>query len=231
MGLIKCGCVARGVHAICEYDASVGGEDLTELARQALPQIPRTQKNKFGVATASQSSVFQGKKFQYLEQGDLLFLSIVDVHDTNHSTELVHEFLVMMRQAFLQNVTVQNQERGTQMLRKLISEFNSNCSTTQLQAVEQELHQVTDIMKQNIDCVLARGERMNSLVEKSQTLRDDSVGFRKAAHDAQKRAWWQTQRNRLYMFVFGVAITYLLAAVRYGPTLGVFLSSGGDGGE
>ena len=56
--------------------------------------------------------------------------------------------------------------------------------------MEKELHEVTNLMRKNIDSVLERGERMNSLVDKTVSLQDDALAFRRASNNVKKEAWW-----------------------------------------
>eukprot|EP00913_Durusdinium_trenchii_P008644 g8118.t1 len=60
--LILSAAVARGTFVLCEYDASTGADDLTEISRKVLPKIPRTG--------AIRSYVYGGHTFNYLLDKD-----------------------------------------------------------------------------------------------------------------------------------------------------------------
>lgn len=86
--LILSASVARGTFVLCEYDASTGADDLTEISRKVLPKIPRTG--------AIRSYVYGGHTFNYLLDKDLIFLCIA----APTATELVFEFLNEFRRTF-----------------------------------------------------------------------------------------------------------------------------------
>lgn len=59
-----------------------------------------------------------------------------------------------------------------------------------------------DIMVQNIDSILQRGERLDLLVDKTDTLAGQAYAFRRGARSVRRQQWWKNTR-----------ITVLLGAV------------------
>ena len=56
-------------------------------------------------------------------------------------------------------------------------------------------------MVQNIDSILQRGERLDLLVDKTDTLAGQAYAFRRGARSVRRQQWW---RNIRIMFLTGV---------------------------
>ncbi|CAE8648464.1 unnamed protein product, partial [Polarella glacialis] len=186
--LIQSGLVARGTFVLCEYDASTGSDDLTEISRKVLGKIPRTG--------AIRSYVYAGHTFNYLLEKDLIFLCIAA---SSTGSELVFQFLGEFRRSFeslSRKLNGGNREAElTRMLRDLISRYNTDKSKNQMRQMEQELEDVTDLMRDNLSKVMERGERIESLIDKTSQLKNESVSFRANAKKYNDDAWWRDQKG------------------------------------
>lgn len=74
--------------------------------------------------------------------------------------------------------------------------------------MERDLQDVTNVMKKNLDSVLERGEKMNSLVGKTDMLANQSHSFRRAAVEARQKQWWETVRDKLIMAIVLLALLW-----------------------
>mmetsp|Transcript_108176 Transcript_108176/g.187853 ORF Transcript_108176/g.187853 Transcript_108176/m.187853 type:complete len:227 (+) Transcript_108176:111-791(+) len=196
--VIKSALVARGTFVICEYDASTGSEDLNEVSRKVLSKIPRTG--------GLRSYVYAGYTFNYLLDKDLIFLCIAAVAA---GSELIFQFLGEFRSRFERCSRIGSNNRAaemTRMLRDLIAQYNSDQSTTKVKQMEQELEDVTEMMRDNISKVMERGERIESLIDKTALLKSESVSFRAGAKRHNDELWWRDNRGRLMLFACLVAI-------------------------
>lgn len=202
--IIKSALVARGTFVVCEYDASTGGDDLNEISRKVLPKVPRTGSVR--------SYVYHGYTFNYLLDKELIFLCIASI---SAGSEVVFQFLSDFRKSFekYSRPQVVGSNRGaemTRMLRDLMGQYNSEGSSTKVHQMEQELESVTDMMKDTIGKVMERGERIESLIDKTALLKSESVSFRAQAKRHNDNLWWQDQRGRLYL---GLILLALCTAV------------------
>mmetsp|Transcript_109348 Transcript_109348/g.316057 ORF Transcript_109348/g.316057 Transcript_109348/m.316057 type:complete len:228 (-) Transcript_109348:18-701(-) len=195
--LIKSALVARGTFVLCEYDASTAGDDLTEVSRKVLSKIPRTGSIR--------SYMYGGHTFNYLVEKDLLFLCIaVD----SAGRELVFQFLEEFRESFDKHSRIAGPNRGaelTRTLRDLIMQYNEG-STTKVKQMQQELDDVTDMMRDNLGKVMERGERLESLIDKTHELSSDSTAFRSGAKRYNDTLWWRDQRGRMMLGLVVVAV-------------------------
>ncbi|CAK0854852.1 unnamed protein product [Prorocentrum cordatum] len=133
---------------------------------------------------------------------DLIFLCIAALAA---GSEQVFQFLSDFRRSFeKQSRTLNGANRGaelTRMLRDLIASYNEERSS-KVKTMEQELEDVTDMMRDNISKVMERGERIESLIDKTSALKSESVSFRDKARRHNDALWWRDQRGRMILGVF-----------------------------
>jgi len=93
--------------------------------------------------------------------------------------------------------------------------------------MEQDLQDVTQLMKQNLNSVLERGEKMNNLVNKSGRLADDSMSFRRAAQTASRKQWWDHWKDRIWVIVAVVLLIWVFFYLVCGVNIFSALVGGG----
>ena len=76
--------------------------------------------------------------------------------------------------------------------------------------VQSELDNVRDIMSQNIEQVLERGERIDLLVDKTDRLGGNARDFRVRSRGLRRRMWWKNVRLMVMLVVVIVFLIYLL---------------------
>jgi len=64
-------------------------------------------------------------------------------------------------------------------------------------------------MVQNIDSILQRGERLDLLVDKTDTLAGQAYAFRRGARNVRRQQWWKNVRIMMLTGVVGVVSTLL----------------------
>ncbi|GJJ12914.1 hypothetical protein Clacol_007161 [Clathrus columnatus] len=89
------------------------------------------------------------------------------------------------------------------VLSKLMTDFNAQqtpggASSSQnadaIQQAQNELNQVKDIMVHNVEQILSRGERIELLVDKTDSMAGQSLAFRKGAKAARRKMFWKNQK-------------------------------------
>jgi vesicle-associated membrane protein 7 len=76
-----------------------------------------------------------------------------------------------------------------------------------LKSVQREMDDVRDIMSENIERVLERGERIDLLVDKTDRLRGSTTDFRVRSLGLKRRMWW---KNVKLMALLVLVILFLL---------------------
>src|ERR1700744_3072699 len=63
-----------------------------------------------------------------------------------------------------------------------------------LNQARSELAQVKDIMVQNVEQILSRGERIELLVDKTDSMVSQATAFRRCARTVRRQMWWKNKR-------------------------------------
>jgi hypothetical protein len=81
-----------------------------------------------------------------------------------------------------------------------------------LQRVQDEISEATDVMRQNIEAVVGRGEHLEMLVDKSDQFNANARAFRKQSTTLRSAMWWKSVKTMLIMscfvFVLGLSVAY-----------------------
>ncbi|ODO08849.1 vesicle-associated membrane protein 7 [Cryptococcus wingfieldii CBS 7118] len=79
-------------------------------------------------------------------------------------------------------------------LSKLMHQYTTAPPADPLRQAQSDLNNVKDIMVQNIDSILQRGERLDLLVDKTDTLAGQAYAFRRGARAVRRQQWWKNIR-------------------------------------
>ncbi|KAJ2959094.1 hypothetical protein NQZ79_g5383 [Umbelopsis isabellina] len=76
--------------------------------------------------------------------------------------------------------------------------------------VQQQVDEVVNIMQDNIDKVMQRGERLDDLRGKTEDLQATAGHFRRGANQVRKRMWWKDLKWKI---IIGVTVLVILAII------------------
>ncbi|RXK36411.1 vesicle-associated membrane protein 7 [Tremella mesenterica] len=97
-------------------------------------------------------------------------------------------------------------------LGRLMDQYTTSPPADPLRQAQTDLNNVKDIMVQNIDSVLQRGERLDLLVDKTDTLAGQAYAFRRGARNVRRQQWWRNIRIMALSGVVGILVLYLFIA-------------------
>lgn len=80
------------------------------------------------------------------------------------------------------------------IIAQMMTQYNTNPPTDELTRAQTELAQVKDIMVQNVEQILSRGERIELLVDKTDTMASQATAFRRGARTVRRSMWWKNTR-------------------------------------
>lgn len=90
------------------------------------------------------------------------------------------------------------------------------CSSRQLlTTLRQEIDSTVNVMRSNINKVSERGERLDSLQDKTDNLAVSAQGFRRGANRVRKQMWWKDMKMRMCLIV-GIIILLIVIIVPSG---------------
>lgn len=93
------------------------------------------------------------------------------------------------------------------MIASLVHEFNTAPPQDELTRAQNELNQVKDIMVQNVEQILSRGERIDLLVDKTDVMAGQATAFRRGARSVRREMWWKN--TKILILSFFVALVSL----------------------
>jgi len=104
----------------------------------------------------------------------------------------------------------------------------SYSATEPVAQLRQQVNDVSDVMRQNVNKVIERGEKLEDLQERSEILEATSNQFQQQATRVKKKMWWQNFKMKIILAVVIIVIIAVLVVVIIAST-GGFNSSGGGG--
>ena len=100
------------------------------------------------------------------------------------------------------------------VISQLMHTYNTNPPTDELTNAQNQLAQVKDIMVQNVEQILSRGERIELLVDKTDNMASQATAFRRGARTVRRQMWWKNTRI--------MALSVVVAVVSIFPSPGCF---------
>jgi hypothetical protein len=95
---------------------------------------------------------------------------------------------------------------------QLMHQFTTSPPLDALQEVQSEINQVKDIMVKNVEQILSRGERIELLVDKTDTLAGQAWAFKRGARSVRRQQFWRNQRILMLTIFVVVFILYIFVA-------------------
>jgi len=94
--------------------------------------------------------------------------------------------------------------------------FQSNANFDQLQ---NQVDEVRDVMTQNIDKILKRGDRLEDLVDKTTELETTAIQFNSQAKKIKRKMWWKNTKMMLILACVVILIIVIISvalALKFG---------------
>jgi hypothetical protein len=120
-------------------------------------------------------------------------------------------------------------------VRRTVEKWNAPGSD-QLVRVQAGLEDIKATMKDAMDKVLERGERMEGILAQSEDIMEAASAFRQGAIAVEKKQWWQMWKWRLLsvlaaLIVIGIPVAFYLIGQDDGSAPAPAPPSGGQGGR
>lgn len=87
--------------------------------------------------------------------------------------------------------------------------YNTAPPEDEITRAQTELNQVKDIMVQNVEQILSRGERIELLVDKTDVMAGQATAFRRGARSVRRQMWWKNTRILALSFLVGLVRSHL----------------------
>ena len=101
-------------------------------------------------------------------------------------------------------------------LKTMLQQYNVAPPGDALSNARKEIDSVKDIMTENIERVLERGERIDLLVDKTDKLGGSARDFRVRSRGLRRQMWWKNVRIMVLLCVVVVFLIYLFVGFACG---------------
>ncbi|KAG7673336.1 hypothetical protein KSW81_006550 [Nannochloris sp. 'desiccata'] len=97
--------------------------------------------------------------------------------------------------------------------------YHNNPSNDTVSRVTGEVNGLREVMVENIERVLERGDRLELLVQKTDELSDSAFVFKRGATTLKRDMWYRNIRTSVYVVLLIILGLYILAALICGPSV------------
>jgi len=200
--------VTRGTVVLAEYTGTSG--NFTTVTRRILEKIPPQD--------AKMSYVYDRHIFHYIVEDGITYLCMAD-----------EEFGRRIPFAFLEDI--KNRFRATygdrgktaiaygmntdfsRVLQNQMDYYSNNPGADRINRVRGEIDEVKSVMVHNIEKVLERGERIELLVDKTESLNQNAFKFKKASNQLKRSMWWKNVKIMIILIVVVIVVVYCIVAI------------------
>ncbi|KAJ3573501.1 hypothetical protein NP233_g2393 [Leucocoprinus birnbaumii] len=211
--------VARGQTILAEHQQA-GKRDFSQATQTILSKIPPNDSKL--------TYVWEQYLFHYVSEGGFIYLVMAD---DSAGRRMPFAFLSeLQRKACDFNSAPSSSSRedlpayGLQgsfgpVISSLMHTYNTAPPTDELARAQSELNQVKDIMVQNVEQILSRGERIELLVDKTDAMAGQATAFRRGARSVRRQMWWKNKKVLGLSIVVALLLIWMLAAEFCGAAL------------
>ncbi|GAX10844.1 vesicle-associated membrane protein 7 [Fistulifera solaris] len=195
-----------GKNVLAEYTATSGN----------FPTVTRVLLAKIPAHDGQMTYQYDNYNFHYIVEGGVCFLCMSDQANKHR---IPYAFLNDMKARFwaqfgneepLQAIAFSYNESFAPILEERMNFYNSeeaDQTIDNIGAVKSQIEDVKQVMVQNIEKVLERGEKIELLVDKTDRLNQQAFRFESSSRNLRRAMYWRKMRCYAYM---GVAALVLL---------------------
>ncbi|XP_071717313.1 vesicle-associated membrane protein 721-like [Rutidosis leptorrhynchoides] len=199
--------VARGTLILSEFTEFTG--NFTNIASKCLQKLPATN-NKF-------TYLCDGHTFNYLVEDGFTYC-VVAVEAVGRQIPMA--YLEKIKDEFTKKyaggkaatavANSLNKEFGPKLKEQMQYCVDHPEEISKLSKVKAQVSEVKGVMMENIEKVLDRGEKIELLVDKTETLHSQAQGFRTQGTQLRRKMWMQNMKIKLIVLAIIIALVLLI---------------------
>ncbi|OAX39323.1 VAMP/synaptobrevin-like protein [Rhizopogon vinicolor AM-OR11-026] len=202
--------VARGSTILAEHQAP-GQRDFSHATQTILSKIPPNNSKL--------TYVWEQYLFHYISEGGFTYLVMAD---DSVGRKMPFAFLMDLQRKFTELQLPSSSSSSTPAygiqgtfsptIASLMHTYNTSPPTDEIVRAQTELNQVKDIMVQNVEQILSRGERIELLVDKTDTMATQATAFRRGARTVRREMWWKNSKILALCILVALIFLYIFVA-------------------
>mmetsp|Transcript_14275 Transcript_14275/g.21987 ORF Transcript_14275/g.21987 Transcript_14275/m.21987 type:complete len:230 (-) Transcript_14275:251-940(-) len=213
--------ISRDKNVLAEYTATSVTGNFPTVTRVLLGKIP-------GNVNTTMAYQYDQFMFHYIVEDGLTYLSMSDELN-KHRIPL--NFLQDIKTRFRAQYTAEQclnafafgmNEGFSPVLSEVMTHYNSgnpltlDGNTDHIGKVQGQMEEVKEVMVQNIEKVLERGEKIELLVDKTEQLSQTAFKFNSTSRSLQRTMYWRKVKRRVLIGVAVIVAIYALSATACG---------------
>jgi len=183
--------------------------------------VSRSLLKRIAPGDSKMSLVYDRYVFHYIVEEGLTYLCMTE---SDFSRQIAFQYLNEIKKRFTATygdrsktaMPLAMNNDFSRVLQAQMDHFNKVKDSGRLSQVNDEINQVKTIMSENIDQVLQRGERIELLVERSSTLNDSSVTFKKHSKNLRNAMCWKNAKLTIIVILILIVVIYIILAASCG---------------
>jgi len=196
--------IARGSTILAEYSERTG--NFKQASEAILPRIPPND--------AQMTYAYDEHYFHYIVFGGITYLCMAD---QSFGRRIPFVFLQEMKKRFSQQFGARAQtalaysltdQFRTEM--QSLLKFYNNRENDKIGKVRGEIENVKEVMTENIERLLDRGEKINLLVVKTDDLSQQSLHFKRGATTLRRNMWCKNVKLMILIVVIVLVVIFLI---------------------
>ncbi|KAF8226715.1 vesicle-associated membrane protein [Tricholoma matsutake] len=201
--------VARGPTILAEHQA--GKRDFSQATQTILSKIPPNNSKL--------TYVWEQYLFHYISEGGFTYLVMAD---DSAGRRMPFAFLSDLQRKFTSAPSSSTSSEETPAhglqgsfgttISALMHTYNTSPPVDELTRAQTELNQVKDIMVQNVEQILSRGERIELLVDKTDVMAGQATAFRRGARNVRREMWWRNRRIVALSVIVALIFLWIIVA-------------------
>ncbi|GBE84435.1 vesicle-associated membrane protein [Sparassis latifolia] len=202
--------VAQGSTILAEHQG--GQRDFSQATQTILSKIPPNNSKL--------TYVWEQYLFHYVSEGGYTYLVMAD---DSAGRRMPFTFLAELQQKFISFSAASSSSLSTSpayalqgtfgpVIAQLMNTYNTTPPADELTRAQSELAQVKDIMVQNVEQILSRGERIELLVDKTDNMASQATAFRRGARTVRRGMWWKNTRIMGLSGVVALVFIWIITA-------------------
>jgi len=182
--------VARGSVILAEF--SPPSTNFSVIASKLVQQIPASPDSK-------KSYSYDTYNFHYLVERGITYLCMTD---QQMGYRVPYAFLFDLASRFRGTYAERIQTAGamamndsfSRVIKERMDFFSNDKQADKINKVKADLDETKNVMFQNIDKVLQRGEQIETLVDKTDELNLHATSFKKKSTQLKRKMWWKNTK-------------------------------------
>jgi len=201
--------IARGNTVLCEHTAYTG--NFSQIATQCLEKCP-DHDSRFTYTCDRHT-------FNYLIAGGFTYLAVAD---EEYGRQIPFAFLERVKEDFSHGFADRartaiahslNNSYGPRLQDHMKFCTQNPEELSKVAKVQSQVSEVKEIMMDNIEKVLDRGEKIELLVDKTETLRFQADSFHRTGRQLRRRMWMQNLKMKLLLAFIIIAIILIVFCI------------------